>query len=390
MIKLRQMENLLERAVSRIYPSREALEKVLASGRKLRIYFGIDPTGPDLHLGHAVPLRKLRQFQDLGHTAILLIGDFTAMIGDPTDKLAARTQLSRAEVLANSKNYLAQAGKILDLSKTEVRYNSEWLAKLNFAELVELASHLTVPRLLKRNMFQERLAAGKDIFLHEFMYPLLQGYDSVALDVDMEIGGNDQIFNMLVGRDLMKSLKNKEKFVLATKLLAAPGELKMSKTEGNMVTLADAPGEMYGKVMSWPDGLVAPTFELLTRLTDLEIKEILAAHPRDAKMRLAYELVADYHGKEAAAAAEKQFVDTFQKGEAPAEWQKVIARQGEKLAVALARSGAVESKTAFRRLVAEKAIREWPGRLLADPEIVVARGLKLKIGKKRFVEIVIE
>lgn len=379
---------LLTRAVSNIYPSTEALEKVLGSGKKLRVYFGIDPTGPDLHLGHAVVLHKLRELQDLGHQIVLLIGDFTAMIGDPTDKTATRVQLSREQVLENSQNYLAQAGKILDLEKTEVRYNSEWLAKLDLAEFLNLASKLTYAQVIKRDMFQKRLSENKDLFLHELLYPLLQGYDSVVLDVDLEIGGSDQIFNMLVGRDLLKSLKNKEKFVLATKLLAAPGQTKMGKTENNMVTLADEPGEMYGKVMSWPDDLLPLAYELLTRLGLIEIDEILKMHPRDAKMKLAKEIVDLYCGGAAAQKAEENFVATFQKGEEPEKWEEVKAEKGEKLVEILLRAGMIKSKSEFRRLLDESALHLWPKGLITDPEQIFFGPLKLKIGKRRFVSIV--
>lgn len=382
-------EDLLTRGVANVYPSREALAEVLKSGKKLRIYFGIDPTGPGLHLGHAVVLWKLREFQDAGHHAILLIGDFTAMIGDPTDKSAARMQLSAEQVKENSKNYLAQAWKILDKGQTEVRYNSEWLAKLSLAELLQLASKMTYAQAIKREMFQKRLAENKDLFLHEFLYPLMQGYDSVALDVDLEIGGNDQIFNMLVGRDLLKKLKNKEKFVLATKLLTDATGVKMGKTEGNMVALADFPSDAYGKMMSWPDNLLPTGFELLTRLGDSEIKEILAGHPKDAKMRLAREIVSLYHGATAARKAETEFVDIFQKGEEPEVWEMVVGKTGEKLSEILARAGVVKSKSDFHRLVSEGAVNLWPDKNLTDSNQIFTATLKLKIGKKRFVRIIL-
>ncbi len=381
---------LLTRAVSNIYPNTESFKKALESGKKLKIYFGIDPTGPDLHLGHAVPMMKLRELQDLDHEVILLIGDFTAMIGDPTDKTATRVKLSAEQVRENCRNYLGQAWKILDEKKTEVKYNSEWLSKLNFAEVLELASNLTVPQLLKREMFQKRLDEGKELFLHELLYPVMQGYDSVALDVDAEIGGNDQTFNMLVGRDLMKSVRSKEKFVLATKLLAAPGEAKMSKTEGNMITLADNPSEMYGKVMSWSDALLPLGFELCTRVASGEIEEILAGHPRDAKMRLAREIVSLYHGTSAAEQAEQGFIKTFQKGEEPEQWENITGKKGEKLAEVLLRASAVESKSAWRRLVDEKAVHLWPEGELSDPDATLEQELKLKIGKKRFIQIKIQ
>ena len=389
---------LLTRGVERIYPSAEALEKELASGRKLRIYFGIDPTGPSLHLGHAVNLLKLREFQDLGHEIIFLIGDFTALIGDPTDKAAARVKLTPAQVKENLKPYLTQAGKILDLSKTQVRYNSEWLAKLNLAELLELASHLTFAQIIKRDMFQKRLSENKDLFLHEFLYPLMQGYDSVVLETDIELGGNDQIFNMLVGRDLLKSLKSKEKFVVAMKLLTDPSGKKMGKTEGNLVALDAAPAEIYGKVMSWPDELLPLGFELLTRLPvyrpglplDNELTELIGHDPKAAKMRLAREIVGWCHNAEAAAAAEAQFVQTFQNRAAAAEtFEEIPVAIGARLAEVLVAAKVVESKTELRRLFRAGAVENLDGgEKVSDPDTVVSGSLRLRVGKKRFVRLV--
>ncbi len=267
-----KIKETLERGVENVYPSKEALVKVLKSGRRLRIYNGIDPTGK-LHIGHGVILNKLRQLQDLGHEIIILIGDFTGMVGDPTDKLATRKPLTRKRVLDNAKNYKKLIGKILDLKKTKFKFNSEWLGKMTFTELIKLASEFTVQRLLERDMFEKRIKEGKPIHLHEFLYPLMQGYDSVAMNVDMEIGGNDQTFNMLAGRDLIKALKNKEKFVLTTKLLEDPTGKKMGKTEGNVVNLSDEPKEMFGKVMSITDGLIIPYFENCTRMDMAKIRE---------------------------------------------------------------------------------------------------------------------
>jgi tyrosyl-tRNA synthetase len=248
--KNQKIKEVLERGVENIYPNKDALEKVLKSGKKLRIYHGIDPTGPSLHLGHVVQLLKLKQFQELGHQIIILIGDFTAMIGDPTDKSATRKQLSKEQVLENAKDYKKQIGRIMDLKKIEFRYNSEWLSKLDFKQLIELSSNFTAQQTLARDMFKKRISAGKDLYLHEFLYPMMQAYDSVVLDVDLETGGSDQMFNMLAGRTLMKKLKGKEKFVLTTKLLEDQSGTKMGKTTGNMVSLNDEPTEMYGKVMS--------------------------------------------------------------------------------------------------------------------------------------------
>ncbi|HUW71751.1 MAG TPA: tyrosine--tRNA ligase, partial [Candidatus Humimicrobiaceae bacterium] len=250
----KKIEQALTRGVAAIYPNRKSLEKVLGSGKRLRIYNGIDPSNPNIHLGNALSLWKMRHFQELGHKTVLLIGDFTGRIGDPSDKKAVRLRLSRQEVLENAKTYQEQAAKILDFkSKTNpcgIEFNSEWLDKLSNKEVIELAGCFTVQRLIERDLFQRRLKEKKPIGLHEFLYPLYQGYDSVAMDVDMEIGGNDQTFNMLVGRDLLKIYKNKEKFALTVPLLEGTDGRKMSKSWGNVINLTDSADNMFGKVMS--------------------------------------------------------------------------------------------------------------------------------------------
>ncbi len=323
-----KIEELLTRGVEHVYPSREFLEARLKEGKQLSLYLGIDPTGPDLHIGHSIQLRKLRQFQDLGHKVILLIGDFTGMIGDPTDKSAARKRLTREEVLKNAENYKVQASKILDFNgknPVELKYNSEWLAPLTLNETVALASHFTVQQLLERDMFERRMKEGKPIYLHEFLYPVMQGYDCVAMNVDGEVGGNDQTFNMLSGRDLMKAMRGKEKFVIADKLLADPTGKKMGKSEGNMITLSDSSDEMFGKVMSWTDGMIVGGFELLT---DEPMEEVVAiskslireeVNPRDVKARLARDIVGFYHGEKEAQVASERFDQLFQKKETPDE-----------------------------------------------------------------------
>jgi len=321
-----KIEEVLARGVENIYPNREALEKILMSGKKLRIYNGIDPTG-QLHIGHGVVLKKLRQFQDLGHEVIVLIGDFTARIGDPTDKSAVRKKLSKSQVGKNSADYKKLIGKILDLKKANVRFlhNEKWTNKLKPEDMLELASYFTVSRLLERDMFQNRLKQGKEINVHEFLYPIFQAYDSVTMDVDLEIGGNDQTFNMLAGRTLMRKMKNKEKFILTTKLLTDPTGKKMGKTEGNMINLDEPAEEMYGKIMSWPDELIGAGFELCTNVSMAEVEKIkkeLAenkVNPRDLKMRLAYEVVKIYHGEQKAIRAQEYFVKTVQKKEVPEE-----------------------------------------------------------------------
>ena len=391
----KKIEEIMTRGVETIYPNKEELEKVLLSGKKLRIYNGIDPTGK-LHIGHSVVLLKLRQFQDLGHEIIILIGGFTATIGDPTDKKATRQPLTRQKVKDNTADYEKLIGKILDLSKTNVRFvnNEEWTNKLKPKDMLELASQFTVSRLLERDMFQERIKAGKEIHVHEFLYPIFQAYDSVTMDVDMEVGGNDQTFNMLAGRTLMKRMKNKEKFVLATKLLTDSGGKKMGKTEGNAVNLDDAGQEMYGKIMSWPDEFIAIGFEILTWVPIVEVEQIKNdllsnTNPKLLKMQLAKEIVKMYHGEEASKKAEEYFIKAFQKKQIPDEMEEIKISSGAKLVAVLSEQGIVKSKSDFRRLIEEGAIGWMDGEKISDPNFVIDKGGVLKVGKKRFVKIVV-
>src|SRR3989344_1673780 len=324
-----EIEKILNRGVENVYHSKEALKKVLESGKKLVIYLGIDPTGSTLHIGHGVALKKLRAFQDLGHKIILLIGDYTALIGDPTDKDKTRPVLTHEEIMKNSACFKKQASAILSFdgeNPAELKYNGEWLSKLTFEETIRLASHFTVGQMIEREMFARRIKEGKPIHLHEFLYPLMQGYDSVAMDVDMEIGGNDQTFNMLSGRTLMKQMKNKEKFVLTTKLLIDPQGRKMGKSEGNMMTLADSPEDMFGKVMSWPDGRIALGFELYTDLPMSEIESRTLENPMEAKKELARNIVETYHGKEKALSAMNFFERAHQKRETPKEAPEILIK----------------------------------------------------------------
>jgi len=388
-------EELLTRGISAIYPSKEFLASKIAKGEKLTIYLGIDPTGPTLHLGHVIPIKKLAEFQKAGHKIILLMGDFTAMIGDPTDKSATRKQLTHKEVLSNLKQYKKQASKLISFSgknKAEFKFNSKWLGKMNFADVLKLASNMTVSQMLERDMFQNRLKEGKPIFIHEFMYPLMQGYDSVAMNVDGEIGGNDQTFNMLCGRDLMKSLKNKEKFVITVKLLEDNTGKKMGKTEGNMVALSDSGDEMYGKVMSWTDGLIIPAFELCTSLSMIELESIAkdmatGVNPRDLKMRLAREIVNIFQGEKKSKEAEENFIKTFQKSETPEDVIEIKAKDDELLVDVLLKNNLVFSKTEFRRLVDEHAITNLDtNEKVTDHNIKAIKGV-YRIGKKRFCKI---
>ncbi|MBI4101495.1 MAG: tyrosine--tRNA ligase [Candidatus Nealsonbacteria bacterium] len=386
-IDSQKIEEVLTRGVERIYPSWEELEKVLRSGRKIRLYNGIDPTGK-LHLGHLAVLRKLRQFQNLGHEVIVLIGDFTAMIGDPTDKAAVRKPLTRSQVLENAKNYAKQIGRILDLKKPNVKFlhNAKWSNELKPADLLEIFSSFTVARLLERDMFQKRIQEGKDILLHEFVYPVFQAYDSVAMDVDLEVGGNDQTFNMLRGRDLMRKMKNKEKFVMALKLLTDPSGKKMGKSEGNFVSLEESPQEMYGKIMAWPDSLLESGFEMLT---DVPMEEIKKMGPRDAKARLAREIVTACHDVKEAREAEEEFSRIFQKGELPSEVPSVkVPEKTLQLLDLVVRAGLASSKSEAKRLVIQGGLkidniveRDW------RKTVQIKKGTVLQAGKRNFAKV---
>ena len=393
----KSINELLTRGVAAIYPSKEFLESRLKSGDKLTIYHGVDPTGPTLHVGHSVPLFKLAQFQQLGHQIIFLIGDMTATIGDPTDKMAARVPLTKKEVLENSKLYKKQASKIIKFSgenPAKLRYNSKWLAKLSLVDTFKVYSNMTYAQTIKRDMFQKRIAEGKDLYLHEFMYPMMQGYDSVALDVDGEIGGNDQTFNMLVGRDLMKKLKNKEKFVVCTKLLTDASGKKMGKTEGNMVALDEDANQMFGKVMSWSDGLILSGLELCTRLPMEKIQEIKSKldnglNPRDAKLILAGEITAIYHGQKKAREAKKNFLAVFSDKSRMGEVKETKAEVGELLMDVVSREKLVSSKSDFRRLVSEGAVSNTETKeKITDPFFKITSNLTIRIGPLRFLKII--
>ncbi|OHA92324.1 MAG: tyrosine--tRNA ligase [Candidatus Zambryskibacteria bacterium RIFCSPLOWO2_02_FULL_51_21] len=367
------VEELLSRGVEKVIP-RELAEKKLNSGEKLRIYHGVDPTGAKLHLGHSVPLRKLKAFADAGHEVIFIVGSFTAMIGDPTGRDTMRSVLTREEVEKNFKTYKEQAGKILDISKIKVRYNHEWLEKLDFKGIVDLASNFTVQQMLQRDMFDKRLKENKPISVHEFLYPLMVGYDSVVLDVDGELGGSDQEFNMLAGRTLQAAYHKRDKFVLTTKLIEGTDGRKMSKTYDNSIYLEDSAEEMYGKLMSIRDELVEKYFECLTSVPMGDVINILSSHPKDAKMRLSFEITKIYHGEEAAKKAQENFEKAFSKGGIPDDIKTVTAQKNEPLVEILLREGLVSSKTEFNRLEKDGAIEEMESGVY-------------RIGKHRFLRI---
>jgi len=395
------INELLERSIDKIYPSKEDLKKILQSGKRLRIYNGADATGSQLHLGHSTNYILLEKFRRLGHEVIILFGDFTAMIGDPTDKKASRTSLTKKEVDINLKTWKSQISKIVNFkdknNPPKIVKNSKWLSKLSPIKLITLMSNFTVQQMLERDMFQKRIADHKPIFNHEFLYPLLQGYDSVALDVDVEIGGTDQTFNMLVGRTLQQKINNKEKFVVTTTLLENPktGKKLMSKSEGGYIGLNDSPLEMFGKTMALPDETIISVFTDCTyvpqnEINDMKIKlETNKINPKDLKIQLGYELVKIYHNEKKALEAKENFIKTFQKKEVPDDILEIKVSKGEELSEVLLKNNFVKSKSDFKRLIDEGAItRLEKNENINDYHFKLTESETLKIGKKRFIRIV--
>ncbi len=393
-----KIEWFLNHGIEEVLPSKDALRAKLLKGDRIRVYLGVDPSGPTMHIGHAIAIQKLAELQALGHEVILLLGDFTAMIGDPTDKLATRKQLTKEQVLENLKAYKEQAGRFLKFdgpNPVQIRFNNDWLGKMSFADVIELAAHFTVQQMVERDMFEKRIAEGKPVYLHEFFYPLMQGYDSVALDVDLEVGGNDQTFNMLAGRTLLREMKGKEKFVMRCRLLTDPTGKKMGKSEGNMISLMDEPSDAYGKLMSWTDAMIIPAFEILTMLTKEEIDERkakLAAgeNPITLKRELAERIIAWAFGPEAAKHAAEEFTRVHQQGERPEEMTELEVSESElSILDLLVRGGIVPSKGEARRQVEQKAVRV-DDVVVEDINAVIPlhNGLVLQKGKRHFVKIV--
>jgi len=389
------LDSLLEKNVDQIFPSKESLRTKLQSKQKLTVYLGIDPSSPKIHLGNAIALWKLREFQNLGHKAILLIGDFTGRIGDPTDRSSARQPLSHEQVLENSKNYQVQASKILlqDPNLLEIRYNSHWLSKLNFEEIIKLSSHFTVQQFLERDMFQKRLVENKPIWLHEFLYPLMQGYDSTAMNVDVEIGGRDQTFNMLIGRTLMKIINQKEKFVITLPLLEGTDGRKMSKSFENTIDIEDSAVEMYGKIMSIEDNLILTYFQLCT-FTALEnlkkIRERLKKeNPLLIKKELAKTICLLYHSEEQVKKAELEFERVIQKKELPDEIEEIefpFSILPKNYAFFLLETGLVKSVSEAQRLASQGAVFFDNVKIENVREIFTTQKSKIlvKTGKRKF------
>lgn len=360
------IEKILNKGVEQILPSKDGLRELLESKRRLSIYQGFDPTGPTLHIGHTVGMRKLEEFRQLGHEVIFLIGDFTARIGDPSDKAAARKKLTKEQVEENLKVYVQQASHFIDMynkdNPVKILYNSEWLEPLNFADIIELSSEFTVQQMLKRSMFQKRIEEDKPIYINEFMYPLMQGYDSVMMNIDIEVGGNDQLFNMMAGRDLVRSRLNKEKFVLAGKLLETQDGKKMGKTEGNMIRLDDNANDIFGKVMSFPDEHIVLGFEILTD-SDLEkIEQVRkdltdGKNPMDLKKELAYILTKDIKGEDEANSAKEYFETVFQSRSTDTQLDEIeINNTDINILDLLVNINLAKSKSDGRRLIEQNAV----------------------------------
>ena len=399
----RQLD-LLRRGAVQIFTEEELLGKLARAahqGRPLRIKLGMDPTAPDIHLGHTVVMGKMRQFQDLGHKAVLIIGDYTARIGDPTGTNHTRPVLSEEQIRANATTYFEQAGKILDTNpeKLELRYNSEWLAKLSFADVLRLAAHMTVARMLERDTFEKRYRAGDPIGVHEFLYPLMQAHDSVVIQADVELGGTDQTFNCLAGRDLMRDAGQESQIVLTMPLLVGlDGAEKMSKSKGNYVGVTDTPNEMFGKLMSIPDTLMENYFTLLTAVPLPEVREILrTGHPREVKERLGMAIVSRYYGDDAAKAAAEEFRRVFSEKEKPAEIPRValpVAQDGEPkgLASIIVACNFAPSTSQAMRLIQQGAVA-WGDRKITDAKAsvnITVAGTLLKVGKRNWAQVCAE
>lgn len=400
MISAAEQFRLISHGVADLLPEDEfkkKLEKSVATNTPLIVKLGLDPTAPDIHLGHTVVLRKLKLFQDFGHRVIILIGDFTARIGDPTGKSVTRPPLTEEQVVTNAKTYQEQIFKVLDPEKTEVRFNSEWLSKLDFADVLKLASKYTVARMLERDDFHKRYTEGRPISIHEFMYPLMQGYDSIALKADVEFGGTDQTFNLLMGRHLQGEEGMPEQTIITMPILEGlDGVQKMSKSLGNYIGISEAPSEMYGKAMSIPDELMMRYFMLVTDMSIEEQEQLSkdlesgAAHPRDVKMKLAHTIVRLYHGEEAANFGQDEFVRVFQKHAMPTdipEYKVTITEEPVFVPQLLSDAGLTASNGEARRSIKAGAFK-IDGEKCNEEHIVLKDGMVLQVGKRKFIKIV--
>ncbi len=391
----KKIDEILTRGVEDIF-IKEDLRKKLLSGEKLRIKLGIDPTSPYIHIGRAITLRKLRDFQRLGHQVIFIIGDYTAKIGDPSDKLEKRPMLTEKQIKSNLEKYLKQVALILDMKNVEVKYNSKWLKKMNFIELGHLLECFTVQQMSRRRNFKDRLDAGSDIFVVEFLYPALQGYDSVAVKADVEIGGFDQLFNLKAGRTVQKRYGQKEQDIMVLSMLEGTDGRKMSSSWGNIISIVDKPEDMFGKVMSLKDELILKYFLLTTDLSFEEIDKVKISlekgeNPKDIKTKLAYEIVKIYHGEKKAEEAGENWERVFSKKEIPDEMPEIIVSAGELLSEVLVKNKILDSKGEWRRLVEGSAIHDLEkNENINEVNLKITKNLKLKIGKKKFIKILLK
>lgn len=386
-----KIDELLTRGVTEVI-EHDRLRQQLLSGKQLRVKLGIDPTSPNIHIGRAVQLWKLRAFQELGHQVVLIIGDFTGIIGDTSDKESERPMFTEEQIRVNQKTYFEQAFKILDKSKTETAYNSTWLGKLGFAEIGKLTNLFSLHEFQARENIATRLKAGKRVSLRELMYPLMQGYDSVAVRADVELGGTDQRFNLLAGRVIQPAYNQTPQNIVMTVLMEGTDGRKMSSSWGNVINIYDEPNDMFGKVMSVRDDLLIKYFTLATTVAKKEIqqieKELETVNPRDIKVRLAKEIVTLYHGKEAAEKAVENFENTFKKGGVPEDIKEIAVPKDTPLVDVLLQAGLVESKSDFRRLVGEGAVTvHGTEAKITDPNALVNESMTVKIGKRRFIKI---
>lgn len=387
-------EELLTRGVENIIPNKQKLRELLKSDKKLNVYLGIDPTATQIHLGHAVPLRKLQQFADLGHYVTFLIGDFTALIGDTSDKDSERPQLTSEEIEKNFQTYKAQAQKLLDFSKITVRYNSQWLSKLTHAEIIKIMQHFSAGDFFNRELIKKRLSESKHVGLHEIMYPVMQGYDSYHMDTDIQLGGTDQTFNMQAGRILQKDLRGKESFIIANGFLTGTDGRKMSKTWNNAIWLTDEPNDMFGKIMSLKDDLIIEYFKLATNvsmdtITNFELRMKNGENPMNLKKELAHTIVKELHGEKQGDSAQRSFEGTFQKQEAPSEDMITVFNTNKDtvdIISVLVESGLCKSKSEAKRLIVQKGIDEESIRI-DNTTVKVENDRIYKIGKKRFLVI---
>ncbi len=384
---------VVKRGVEQVLPGTQRLEQLM-NERKIRVYLGIDPTGNQLHLGHSVVLRKLQQFAELGHDVILLIGNGTVKIGDPTGRDKTRPMLTDDDIEANFQTWKAQASKILDFDRITIRKNGDWLDALSFSEIVRLLARTTVQQLLERDMFQERLNSGLPIFTHELIYPMLQGFDSVVMDVDLEIGGNDQLFNMMMGRQLQRDINDREKYVLTVPLLVGSDGRKMGKSFGNFIAMNETPENMFGKLMSVVDDVVIRYFELLTDVPMAELEQMQAElasgalHPMEAKKRLASTITTQYHGAEAAAQAQAHFERTVQNRELPTQMPELSASGETTVLDLVMNTNVVQSRSEARRLIEQGGVTLDEQKFASALESVQPKpGQVLRVGKRQYFKI---